>query len=72
MMELKICLYDYGDIVEDIITGYRGKVTAYSFYYGHDSAMYRVEGKDDTGRPVEEWINAERLRHREELPWREL
>ena len=51
----------YGVMVRDTITGYVGKATAQCFYWDTGRTAYRVEGIDNTGRPVDDWIDSERL-----------
>lgn len=47
-------------IVEDKVTGYNGKVTAYAVYSTGYNALL-VESIDATGRPVEQWIDERRV-----------
>ena len=58
----------YGEAVQDSLTGYSGKITAYCHYYGKFPDQYLVESIDSAGRPVERWIPMERLEilHRSE------
>jgi hypothetical protein len=50
------------DGVRDSITGYEGTVTARAEYKG-DRKLYLVESIDSTGRPIEHWIEEDRLEH---------
>jgi uncharacterized FlaG/YvyC family protein len=52
--------FKLGDVVKDMITSYEGTVTGIAFYIDND-VTYLVEGIDNTGRPVEDWINEKRL-----------
>lgn len=47
--------------VMDKVTGYTGKVTAICDYYGERPKSYLVESVDSTGRPVEQWVDEQRL-----------
>lgn len=60
--------YKYGDLVCDTLTGYYGKVTAKCSYYGKKPKQYLVERSDSTGRPVEQWVEESRLRHKNIRP----
>lgn len=51
----------YGVTVKDTVTGYIGKATAQCFYWDTCRIAYRVEGIDSTGRPVDDWIDSERI-----------
>lgn len=51
----------YGVTVKDTITGYVGRATAVATYWDTERVAYRVEGIDSTGRPVDDWIDSERL-----------
>lgn len=51
----------YGTRVRDSVTGYSGIVTCYAKRYGHGPDGYLVESMDSTGRPVGEWVNADRI-----------
>ena len=53
-------MWNFGTEVTDRTTGYSGKITAYTVY-DIGMVLYLVECIDTTGRPIEEWINAERL-----------
>lgn len=44
----------------DKITGYTGKIVAYAVYITGEQSVL-VAGLDTTGRPIEEWINTERI-----------
>lgn len=48
-------------MVTDKVTGYTGKVTAICDYYGERPKSYLVESVDSTGRPVEQWVDEQRL-----------
>ena len=47
--------------VIDKVTGYTGRVTAVCDYYGERPTSYLVESIDRTGRPVEQWVDEQRL-----------
>ena len=47
--------------VMDKVTGYTGKVTAICAYYGERPKSDLVESVDSTGRPVEQWVDEQRL-----------
>ncbi len=51
----------YKEYVEDVVTGYKGYITAKCEYYDKKEIQYLVENIDTTGRPIEEWIEASRL-----------
>lgn len=53
--------FNFNDMVVDIITGYVGKVTAVCEYFDRKQRQYLVETVDDTGRPVEQWDDEDRL-----------
>lgn len=53
--------YQYGDHVVDIITGYKGVVTAKCDYYGKRPVQYLIESIDKTERPCEWWVDSGRL-----------
>mgnify|MGYP003290568314 CR=1 FL=1 len=55
------CEVTYGLTVRDTVTGYVGKVTAKCDYFGKRPLQYLVEGCDGTGRPIEWWIDFNRL-----------
>ena len=57
-MEIK---FEYGQNVTDKVTGYRGIITTVGYYYGKRPAQYMVEGIDTTGRPVEWWVQEDRI-----------
>lgn len=48
-------------MVMDKVTGYEGKVTAVCSYYGERPQSYLVESVDSTGRPIEQWVDEQRL-----------
>lgn len=49
-----------GKTVEDTETGMSGKVTAFACYAtGHESVL--LSALDTTGRPIEHWIDIERI-----------
>lgn len=52
--------FNLGETVKDINTGYQGKITARCEYIT-DKRNYLVENVDTTGRPIEWWIEEERL-----------
>lgn len=53
--------FEYGDKVCDTLTGYEGRITAICSYYGTKPDQYLLESIDSTGRPVDWWIEEERL-----------
>lgn len=46
--------------VKDNLTGYEGIVTGFAMY-ATQSAKILVEAVDSTGRPIEWWVDAERI-----------
>lgn len=52
--------YNFGDMVRDIYTDYKGVVTA-RCEYQFSPNTYLVEGIDSTGRPIEVWLTENRL-----------
>lgn len=54
-------MLDENTVVVDVVTGYTGKVTGHASYYGNRPEAYLVENVDSTGRPIEMWIDANRL-----------
>lgn len=52
--------FSLGDTVKDTNTGYHGKITARCEYIT-DKRNYLVENIDTTGRPIEHWVEEERL-----------
>lgn len=54
-------MFEYGAKVKDVVTGYSGKVTSYWYTYGFNEDKYFVESIDETGRPIEQWVDANRL-----------
>jgi hypothetical protein len=52
--------FNLGETVKDINTSYSGKITARCEYIT-DRRSYLVENIDNTGRPIEWWIEEERL-----------
>ena len=54
-------MFEYGDHVNDTVTGFSGVVTGFASYYGKQSPQYLVENVDTTGRPIEQWVTANRL-----------
>lgn len=57
----KTKVFEYGAKVKDLVTGYCGKVTSYWYTYGFNEDKYMVESIDETGRPIEQWVDANRL-----------
>lgn len=53
--------FRYGQKVLDKVTRFRGKVTGFSYYYEKTNCSYLVEAIDTTGRPIERWVEEERL-----------
>lgn len=64
-MEMKFALGDkdfaLGDKVKDKITGYKGTITSVCFSINRP-VSYLVEGIDNTGRPISDWIDEHRLK----------
>ena len=52
--------FSLGENVKDVNTGYGGKITARCEYIT-DKRNYLVENVDNTGRPIEQWVEEERL-----------
>ena len=52
--------FNLGETVKDINTGYHGRITARCEYIT-DKRNYLVENIDTTGRPIEHWVEEERL-----------
>lgn len=52
--------FNLGESVKDVNTGYSGKITARCEYIT-DRRSYLVENIDTTDRPIEWWIEEERL-----------
>lgn len=52
--------FSLGETVMDINTDYYGKITARCEYIT-DKRNYLVENIDTTGRPIEHWVEEERL-----------
>lgn len=46
--------------VSDSVTGYTGVITGRCEHISGEP-MYRVDGMDNTGRPVSEWLDESRL-----------
>lgn len=61
MSELNQEVIGYGQQVHDKVTGFCGKVTGYVDYYGIRPKQYLVESIDTTGRPIEQWVEENRL-----------
>lgn len=53
--------FRYGQKVMDKLTNFMGKVTGFAYYYGKQNCSYLVEAIDGTGRPIEHWVDEERL-----------
>jgi len=53
-------MLEFGTTVTDTNTGYSGKITARA-EYNIGTILYLVESVDTTGRPIEQWINSERI-----------
>lgn len=53
--------FSNGTAVKDKITGYSGTVTGCCNYYGNKQSQYLIENIDSTGRPIEWWIDEDRL-----------
>lgn len=58
---MRCAMFKYGDTVRDIVTGFYGNVTGYADFYGKQQPQYLVETVDTTGRPIEQWVTANRL-----------
>lgn len=54
-------MFEYGEYVRDMVTGFFGNVTGYADFYGKQQPQYLVEAVDTTGRPIEQWVTANRL-----------
>ena len=52
--------YNLGTMVKDAVTGYGGRITALAVYLTGE-IQYLVENVDNTGRPIEQWVNEQRL-----------
>lgn len=53
-------MFNFGDNVRDVATGYIGKVTGRAEYDKRET-LYLIESVDRTGRPVECWLPAGRM-----------
>ena len=53
--------YNYGDTVEDSITGKRGVLTAICAYV-HDQTQCRIEYLDEKGNPADLWVPVGRIK----------
>lgn len=51
----------YRTKVKDIVTGYTGEVTAMGYYFERKPRAFLVEGIDNTGRPIEWWVDEHRI-----------
>lgn len=51
----------YRTKVRDIVTGYTGEVTAVGYYFERKPRTFLVEGIDNTGRPIEWWVEEYRI-----------
>ena len=51
----------YRTKVKDVVTGYTGEVTAISYYFERKPRIFLVEGIDNTGRPIEWWVEEYRI-----------
>lgn len=51
----------YRTKVKDTVTGYTGEITAVSYYFDRRPRAFLVEGIDDTGRPIEQWVDEHRI-----------
>ena len=51
----------YRTKVRDIVTGYTGEVTAVGYYFERKPRMFLVESIDNTGRPIECWVEEHRI-----------
>lgn len=52
--------FNLGETVKDVNTSYSGKITTRCEYIT-DKRNYLVENIDTTGRPIEHWVEEERL-----------
>lgn len=52
--------FNLGDMVEDKITKYSGKITSVAFYIDREP-MYLIESIDTTNRPIDYWYGESRL-----------
>lgn len=55
-----------GKKVKDRINGYEGIVTAITSYLNNSPNRAMVEATDTTGRPIEWWIDVDRLELKED------
>ena len=53
--------FKLGSFVKDIVTGYSGKITAACHYLYRPIPQYLIESVDSTGRPIEWWVEENRL-----------
>jgi len=53
--------FSYGELVSDSVTGFTGKVTGFAYYYEKSPCSFRVEAIDTTGRPIDIWVEEQRL-----------
>ena len=51
----------YRTKVKDVVTGYTGEVTAVGYYFERKPRTFLVEGIDNTGRPIEWWVEEHRI-----------
>lgn len=51
----------YRTKVKDIVTGYTGEITAVGYYFDRRPRTFLVEGIDNTGRPIEWWVDEHRI-----------
>lgn len=51
----------YRTKVRDVVTGYTGEVTAVGYYFERKPRTFLVEGIDNTGRPIEWWVEEHRI-----------
>lgn len=51
----------YRTKVKDVVTGYTGEVTAVGYYFERKPRTFLVEGIDNTGRPIEWWVEEYRI-----------
>ena len=61
MSESKELLFDFGELVRDRITGFRGTITGFACYFQRSESYYLVENIDSTGRPIEQWVQDARI-----------
>lgn len=54
-------IIDYGMKARDKLTGYEGAITAIIYYFDQKPRLFLIEGLDSTGRPVQHWVQENRI-----------